>query len=689
MELNGRSIPRRIRDAVAHRAGALTIATAFVLLGLYPGPALLLLRDPGWRTDIIVTRLADERAFWISGLLVVVGPAIVLANMIPRWFDRVWEMVQARVGAVREHWFMTGAAVFATIAAAMAATYVLSKKPSTSDEVAQLWHARMLLSGRLWLPADPNPEFFAIDNVIDQGRWYSQFPIGGPAVFSLAMLLHATWLLNPLLAGLTVVNVYRFASQVYGPAEARVSAALCATCPFLLLMSGSYMNHTLVAFLTTLALAELPPWVVGSEPRRTSASIIIGLSLGLAIAVRPLDGAIATLALGGFMAFTVLRRERVRAFLVIVAAGAVPIAGLLVTNWLTTGRPLLFGYEVLWGANHSLGFHDDPSGNPHTPSRALVLATAYVMQLNWSLFEWPIAGLLIVSGALVVIGRLRQWDTVLIVWICVQLAAFAAYWHAGNLFGPRYLFTVLPALLLIVAHGLVLAVRTASPVARRAVVAAVGASMLASWTIPATPVGALGSAEAVRPARTAFRVDVGPAVRSLEGTRALIFVSETSTSRLIRRLWGIGISRPDAARLVATKDNCALLDFVLDEARRVGSPGERLSRLEQAKSYAPPAGYRLLVTDLAFRTSDRRSITPLCRAELMLDASRRGAISYGQTLLLNQIGGDGRITGPVVFVADLAEHNEVLRARFADRPWYRLELPKGATDPLPQLVPYR
>jgi hypothetical protein len=51
-------------------------------------------------------RLADERAFWISGLLVIVGPAIVLANMVPSWFDRLWEAAQTRLQALRQRWFI-------------------------------------------------------------------------------------------------------------------------------------------------------------------------------------------------------------------------------------------------------------------------------------------------------------------------------------------------------------------------------------------------------------------------------------------------------------------------------------------------------------------------------------------------------------------------------------------------------
>jgi hypothetical protein len=689
MQLDARSIGRWLRDTVPLKPVPMFVAAAFLLLGLYPGPALIVLDSPAWRTDAVVNRLADERAFWVTGLLVIVGPAIVLANLVPIRFDRTWNALRDRLGSVRDRWFVIGVASFATLAAAAASVYVLSRKPTTSDEVAQLWHARILLSGRLSLPADPNPEFFAIDNVIDRGRWYSQFPIAGPAVLAIAMLVHAAWLLNPVLAGLTVVNVYRFASAAYGTAVARVSALLCATCPFLLLMSGSYMNHTLVVFLTTLALAELPPWMNGTRRRQLGASVVIGLALGLAIAVRPLDGAIAAVALGGFMFYAAVRHTHLPMLAVVLAAGALPVAGLLVTNMLTTGRPLLFGYEVLWGANHSLGFHDDPSGNPHTPARALALATVYLMQLNWSLFEWPIAGLVIVAGALVVIGRLERWNALLLTWVAVQLATYAAYWHAGAMFGPRYLITVVPALLVITGRGIAVAERAARPTARRAIVAGVTVSILSSWLIRMPPVGARGGAEAQRSTRLAFKRDLNSAVGSLHGAKALVFVSETASSRLMRRMWAMGISRPDAARLAATKDNCALLDLVLNEEQVAASPRQRLAHFERAQSYAPPAGWRLLVADVAFRTSNRESITPRCRAEILSDDARAAALSYGTALLLNTIGPDGRIAGPIVFVSDLAEHNEVLRARFADRPWYRLEVAPGAGAESPRLVPYQ
>jgi hypothetical protein len=486
-----------------------------------------------------------------------------------------------------------------------------------------------------------------------------------------------------------VINVYRFTARAYGRSEARLAAVLSATCPYLLLMSGSYMNHTLVAFLTTLALAELPASTEGTDARRGRAAVTIGLSLGCAIAVRPLDGAMAALVFGALMLQQAVAQRRAMPLIQAGLAGALPIAGLLLANRLTTGSPLRFGYDVIWGPNHSLGFHVDPVGNVHTPARALEIVIAYLMQLNWSLFGWPVAGLLVVAGALVAIGRLGRWEVVLIGWIEAQLLAYAAYFGVGLFFGPRYLFTVVPAFLILTSRGIVLAVQRARPAMRRTLVVAVAASLVGGFAIPRPPFGVLGAAQGARPLRAAFKRNFGPALESLDGGKALIFVSETASNRLTRRLWGLGISRPDAIRLITDKDHCALLDAVIEEARRGGSPAEHLVRLERVKVYTPPEGIVLMAPDPAFRVSDEQSITPACRAEANADATSGEPISYGPALLLNEIGPDGRIAGPVVIVADMSEHNEVLRARFGTVPWYRLRLDAGDEDRAPKLIPYR
>ena len=110
-------------------------------------------------------------------------------------------------------WFVWGAALLALAAAAALTVLLFARQPHNADEVAQLWHARILLSDRLSLPVDPNPEFFGMDNVIDRGLWYSQFPVGGPAFYALGLAFRAAWLVNPLLLALTFSLIYQWSTR--------------------------------------------------------------------------------------------------------------------------------------------------------------------------------------------------------------------------------------------------------------------------------------------------------------------------------------------------------------------------------------------------------------------------------------------------------------------------------------------
>ena len=76
--------------------------------------------------------------------------------------------------------FATILAVAATGLSVFFARFAFAHSASTPDEIAQLWQAKILMHGHLSLPVDPNREFFGLETIVDVGRWYSQFPIGGP-----------------------------------------------------------------------------------------------------------------------------------------------------------------------------------------------------------------------------------------------------------------------------------------------------------------------------------------------------------------------------------------------------------------------------------------------------------------------------------------------------------------------------
>ena len=673
-------------------AAVALLAVALLLLGLTIGPLLLL------QADTVSLRLGNVRLqlyaaflYWTVGAALMVAPFLALMTIPGDWFERWWNDIAGRVMAIPDRSFRIGLATVVFGGCAFLSWYAFDRVATTADGVAQLWHARILLEGRLSLPPDPNPEFFAVDNVIDRPLWMSQFPIGGPAVHAIGLLVGSTWLLNPLLTALMVLLVYRIARTAFGEATGRAAAAVCATSPMILLMGGTHMNHPATALCVLIALSALASWIDADTTRRLHvAALCIGAAIGVATTIRPLDGVIAgTVVALVMLAIAARDRGRAPSLLAAIGAGAIPVTLLLIVNWRTAGSPVLFGYEVLWGPNHSLGLHDDPTGHPHSAGRALLLAAKYAMQINWVATAWPIPVFLILGLGVFFAARHTRWDVILLAYFCAQLAAYAFYWHDGQFVGPRFLFTAVPGLLILVARApfLVterLATRT---VGRRIACLVIPVCVAVTWLRPMQPFGAQSLAREFRDSRARFKVDPPLLIQTGVVRNALVFVQEGASARLIHRLWGLGVSRPDAARLIEDADGCSLFEAVRMEERQPDSTG-RLARLRARAKPFLVSSANVHVADANLRITDTTSLTPACLAEIRHDARVKNTVAYGPMLLLNRVDAAGRIAGDAIYVMDLRDRNEILRERFGNRTWYRYEIPRDRADTVPVLVPY-
>ena len=677
--------PRRAR-------GLATGAVVLTMVALAPAPALLL--QPG----VALLNVIDVRQqlhagvmYWTTGTILLVLPFLALTTVPGDWFERWWSDITARVMEIPNRAFAMGVVAVVLLLAVGFTWYSFDARPTTADEIAQLWHGRMLLGGHLALPADPNPEFFAIDNVIDRPRWMSQFPIGGPAVLAVGLLTGVAWLLNPLLTALTALNVYRFVQRTDEEATARAAAAVYALSPMVLLMGSTYMNHTPTAWLVTLALAALPNWIADPDPAgmRRSA-LLIGGALGCAVTIRPLDGVVAGAVIALVMLAAAVRdRRRASTLLLGVGAGAIPLALLLLANLRTTGSATRFGYEVLWGPNHSLGLHDDPTGHPHTAWRALLLGVKYAVQMNWIATAWPIPVMVVVVAGMFAALRPRRWDIVLFALFGTQLLLYAFYWHDGQFVGPRFMFTALAPLLILAARAPFVVAHRVRGVAWRATVLAVPVCIGVTWLRHMPPFGVQGLASEFRESRTRLKLDPPREITSGLVQNALVFVQEGAATRLLHRLWGVGVSRAASARLVETADACSLLEAVrAEEARPSPDSVTRLDRIAARVTPYREGRVGVHIPDPNFRVSDETSLTTACRVEIALDNRLKNTVAYGPLLLLNRFDSEGRVGGNAVYVMNLGERNEVLRQRFADRHWYLYEVPRNRPDTLPILVPY-
>ncbi len=605
---------------------------------------------------------------WTSGGGIVLGVAAVLliaSRRVPGlWREGVLDGMVA--WAHRRPWAfalvlgLAALAVYATVA-----LRVYAGKPLSIDELVQLIQARTFASGRLWMPADEYTGFYSILNMVDaDGRYYGQFPAGGPAMLLPGVLLGAPWLTGPVCGAVAVVAFWHAARAMEPrPAVAVGAALLMAFAPLAVFMSGSHMNHVPTLMWLVVALAAFVRVAREGEGnrRRLGLAFLNGLGLGCAATVRPVDALAFAAPAGLWYAWRSARDRRLAGEMLAAGVGvALPMAFLFWVNAGTTGSPTLFGYQLLWGKSHDLGFHRAPWGIWHTPSRGLELVSLYFLRLQTYLYEASVPSLLPVAGAMLLARRTSLADRYLLASAALVVGLYFAYWHDGFLFGPRFVFTLLPLLALWTARLPALvrerAGRGSAPHRMVWYGALVAASLAAFVSIP---IRARDYANAL----VAMKLDyAGPAERA--GVRdALILVRESWGTQLMARLWAVGVPRSESELVYRNVDSC-LLDHALERLERDGvrdtAAFRALVPLLADSSRVVKTTYS---TDITEKVLPGTAYSDRCRRRIQEDAA-------GFTLLaplLDETWGDGNI-----YARDLHANDTLLLRRHPGRPVYLL-----------------
>jgi hypothetical protein len=658
------------------------LAAVCVAMGLFPLANTLRSGSiPWWNAAVLE---------WATRGFVVVLIAVLASVLAGSRVDSVVERAKAALLSPSSKAFATTIAVLGFAAAASVSIYCFARQPFTTDEMVQQWHARILLSGHLVAVPETLREFFNTSQVLDEnGRWFSHYPIGAPAFIALGMILNATWLVNPVLLGLGCVALYRFLASAFDELTARVTSVLFVLSPMVLIMAGSQMNHVPALTFTLVALAALAKWdrATDAASRRHQATLI-GFAVGVVILVRPLDGALVGAVVFFFQLWRLVQeRDRWSSIRSQVIAGGIPVLALLLANGHTTGQPLLFGYEALYGRAHTLGFHLDPNGEMHTPARGLAYVSGYLMRMSRYLFEWPLPGVAFVVAGLVAVRRPSRWDVVLATLVLAFLGVYVAYWGDAFFAGPRFLYTVVPAFIYFAARAPA-AVAASNPLVRRAVVLLIPMCVLTSWSLTTGVSSATARVALYHDQRTKLKTDIEAQVRRAGLHDALVFVNEGWRGRLLARLRVLGISSFRAEHLVSTLDACAL-ETALDaedmrDASSLEERAERVVKAASASGAAKPAPG--LQADQVIALVPGSRPTDRCRREFDHDAI--GTMAYPLFLARQHVNDDGHIGGDVVFVRDLLDRNYLLRERFGGRTWYRYRAPRSLEDTTPPFVRY-
>ena len=607
------------------------IALLVLALSLLPVANML----PGGESDPdYAARMLD----WLNGLALCAGVGVLAAfGARARGASRATNTTTARSGARSEaasgverssahEGSRRGDGAFLTIVVAgsfalygLIAQFVYSGRPLHIDEIVQVIQARWYAGGALSVALPAASEFFSILHMVDfGGRVYSQFPAGGPAMLALGSLGGAEWLVGPVCGAVSVGLFWALLPAIEPQGSRRwrrCATLLFALAPFGAFMFGSHMNHATSLMWILVAVVSL---VHASRPEGNPWwGLLVGLALGTAATIRPVDAVAFALPAAAWLLWRARTGGRPLLTLLLSGLGvAIPLVALLWVNARTTGSPLLFGYEVLWGSDHSLGFHQPPWGPAHTPARGLELVSLYLTRLAVYLLETPYPALLLVAGALWLTPKLRPVDKYLLWSSALLLIGYWAYWHDGFFRGPRFVFALLPMSIAWTARFPL----RAAEFAGRGSAAWVGIrAALAASVAMATITLVVVRIPANRNDMTSSRFAVERESARAGVRDALVLVKESWGARLVARMWALGISRPETERLYRNTDAC-LLELTITELERQGTdPADALDRLRTLLADSA----RVVPSTRSPESSERMLpglvYAPICEAEAKSD----------------------------------------------------------------------
>ncbi len=550
---------------------ARVLAAVLVILGLLPVANWIAGgHDAPWYQD----RLGG----WLSGSAIAVGIAVIASIALRRWpdlwRDGAWAGVAARWhrGAWRADLLLAAGVLTIGVVVAHA---VLSARPLLIDEIIQVYQARIFAAGRLWLPAAAHPEFTSSQHLLDWGgKVFGQFPAGGPALLALGTLVGAEWLVGPVASALCAFVFARLVRRIEPrPGTALAAVLLFSAAPFVVFLGASMMNHiTTTAALLAGALALSR--ATADRDARTGAAFLVGLALGVAATIRPLDAAAFAIPTAAWLGWRVrMGRMHLVALLASGLGVAIPVALLLVVNYAQTGDAFTFGYIAMWGRTHELGFHATPWGDVHTPLRGLELVNLYLLRVQTYLYESAAPSLLFATAALAAARRFTAFDRWMIACAMLLLAGYFAYWHDGFYLGPRFLLPMVPLLALWSARlPAVMSERGITDTVRRTVIMAGCVSLLlgAATLLPLR-------AQQYRNGMLSLRTDFVAEARRAGVSGAIVLVRESWGAQVMARLWARGVTRSDAEMVYRSADICRL-EMVLDSAEARGDSAEAVLR---------------------------------------------------------------------------------------------------------------
>ena len=352
---------------------------------------------------------------------------------------------------LKERYLIGSLLVLCFLITATIAYAVLDHIPHVQDSIAQLFQAKIFKMGKLYTSLPSHKDFFDYAHMINDVRWYSQFPPGHSLLLTLGLFLEAPWLIGPLLGTFSLFIFYLLVKNIYRDHRITyLSSILFLLSPFFLFMSSSYMNHNSTMFFIILFLYFYLR-IFSSDS--SMPALISGLSLGYAMNIRSLTAVAISIPFMCNLLICVYKKRgiEVKKVLVFFIGVFLMVILLLLYNDLTNGNPFLFGYQKKY---QTLGFLGAAQGGPpHTLKGGVINSSNNLIGLNQYLFEWPIPSLIFIFILFFIPVSKNRWDYLFLYACLTLILSYFFYYHQDYIYGPRFYYSLTPFLITLTVRG--------------------------------------------------------------------------------------------------------------------------------------------------------------------------------------------------------------------------------------------
>lgn len=318
--------------------------------------------------------------------------------------------------------------------------YLFLNRPSNSDEFSYLFQAKIIGEGKLFEISPPLTNPFQATHLINNGHWFSKYPIGWPALMAMGGLIGNYHLFADLSLGIFLVIFCLTAKELFDRSASHTGLLFLICSPYLFFNAASYQPHMVDLCILSFSFLMFINFLKHGRP---VYAFFFSLLLGLSVFIRPVDTALVIPAYLFFLIRNPFREtDRASAIKTFLRAGLpvfIVLSALwLLSNYLITGSLLKTGYSFTY--NTAI---DIKSYIPMLWDLIYPLLRLFIW-LPYPVFELVIA-------SLIVPGRFKFFILLMII---PTLIFYMAWGQGGIEIGPRYFFPILGLVVLLAVSGL-------------------------------------------------------------------------------------------------------------------------------------------------------------------------------------------------------------------------------------------